>query len=114
MSNSRQDVIFTIWSDEKKMKRVPFSIEIRIFDERGKRIFTWRNGHKNLLKGIKAAENFIEEKLGIDIESEAMKRDTFDTPEQYREEEKPRSPFVAYSEQIDEVVLKLFGVEKKR
>jgi len=96
------------------MKRVPFSVEIRIFDERGKRIFTWRNGHKNLLAGIKTAERFIEEKLGIDIESETMKRDTFNSIEKYREEEKPRSPFVAYSEQIDEVVLKLFGVEKKK
>ncbi len=96
------------------MKRVPFSVEIRIFDERGKRIFTWRNGHKNLLMGIKAAERFVEEKLGIDIESEAIRKDTISSSEQYREEEKPRSPFVAYSEQIDEVVLKLFGVEKKR
>jgi len=96
------------------MKRVPFSIEIRIFDERGKRIFTWRNGHKNLLKGIKAAENFIEEKLGIDIESEAIRKDTFNSVEKYREEERQKSPFVAYSEQIDEVVLKLFGVEKKK
>jgi len=96
------------------MKRVPFSIEIRIFDERGKRIFTWRNGHRNLLKGIKAAENFIEEKLGIDIESEAIRKDTFNSVEKYREEERQKSPFVAYSEQIDEVVLKLFGVEKKK
>jgi len=49
-----------------KIQRTPFSIEIKICDENGKRIFMWHNSRGNLLLGIDKATDFVIEKLGID------------------------------------------------
>jgi len=47
-------------------KKVPFSLELKISDENGNKIFEWRYGRGNLLIGLRVTENFIMKKLGID------------------------------------------------
>ena len=49
-----------------KIQRTPFSIEIKICDENGRKIFMWHNSRGNLLLGIDKATDFVIEKLGID------------------------------------------------
>ena len=52
-----------------KIERTPFSIEVKICDENGKRIFIWHNSRGNLLLGINKTTDFVIEKLGIDHKS---------------------------------------------
>jgi len=51
------------------MKRAPYSLEVKIRDEKGKKIFEWRYGKANLLMGLSVTEYFIMKKLGIDRET---------------------------------------------
>jgi len=46
---------------------VPYSIEVRIRDEKGKRIYHWRDGSNNLALGMKQTTDFITEKLNVDL-----------------------------------------------
>jgi len=45
-----------------------YSLEVKIRDEKGKKIFEWREGRANLLLGLSVTENFVKNKLGIDWE----------------------------------------------
>ena len=47
-------------------KKVPFSLEVKISDENGNKIFEWRYGRGNLLLGLRVTERFVMKKLGID------------------------------------------------
>ena len=55
--------------NKKKGIKVPFKVEIKIMDNNGKRVFHWREGRGNLVMGLKKTNEFVEEKLGIDIKS---------------------------------------------
>lgn len=55
--------------NKKKGIKVPFKVEIKIMDNNGKRVFHWREGRGNLIMGLKTTNEFVEEKLGIDIKS---------------------------------------------
>jgi len=57
-----------------KTKKQPFfSLEVKIRDERGKKIFEWREGRANLLIGLSVTEKFVKTKLGIDWEEQRKK-----------------------------------------
>lgn len=55
--------------NKKKGIKVPFKVEIKIMDNNGKRVFHWREGRGNLIIGLKKTNEFVEEKLGIDMTS---------------------------------------------
>ena len=72
-----------------KIQRTPFSIEIKICDENGRKIFTWHNSRGNLLLGIDKATDFVIEKLGIDHQT-----------------------IIERKKQIEEATRKIFGEQK--
>ena len=44
----------------------PFSIEIKIKDEKGHKIFHWHESQNNLILGMKKTSEFVSVKLGIE------------------------------------------------
>jgi len=51
---------------KKNNGRSPFCIEVRISDEKGKKIFHWKPGRNNLIMGMEKTNEYIKHKLGID------------------------------------------------
>lgn len=50
----------------KNNGRSPFCIEVRISDEKGKKIFHWHPARSNLILGMEKTTEYIRDKLGID------------------------------------------------
>jgi len=48
-------------------RRPPFSLEVKIMDEDGKKIFHWKPAHHNLAAGIERMNEFLRSKLGVDM-----------------------------------------------
>ena len=44
----------------------PFSIEIKIKDEKGHKIFHWHESQNNIILGMQKTEEFVSLKLGIE------------------------------------------------
>ena len=78
-----------------------FSVEIKINDEKGRKIFHWKPGQNNLVLGMKKTNEFIECKLGID--KQHTKPD--DIVEEYWLNEKKRKD-------INKFIKESFGMEK--
>jgi hypothetical protein len=102
-----------------KKKRVPFSVEIKIYDENGKKIFMWKNGNRNLVMGLNAAERFITEKLGVRFRFRDTEKETKEnTEEQYEEQElqprnkKQKPKAYIYTSFLEEEASKLLGIRK--
>lgn len=51
---------------KKNNGKSPFCIEVRISDEKGKKIFHWKPARNNLIMGMEKTTEYIEDKLGID------------------------------------------------
>lgn len=51
---------------KKNNGRSPFCIEVRILDEKGKKIFHWKPARSNLILGMEKTTEYIRDKLGID------------------------------------------------
>lgn len=49
-----------------RKNKSPFSIEIKIEDEKGNKIFKWHKSHNNIILGLSMTNKFVNEKLGID------------------------------------------------
>lgn len=58
----------------KKIKNPPFSIEVKILDEKGKRVFHFRHGRSNLKIGLEKTNEYVEKKLGIDSDEKEDKQ----------------------------------------
>lgn len=50
----------------KNNGRSPFCIEVRISDEKGKKIFHWKPARSNLILGMEKTTEYIQNKLGVD------------------------------------------------
>lgn len=75
----------------------PFSIEIKIKDEKGHKIFHWHESQNNLLLGMMKTGEFVSVKLGIEdnnIEEHWMSKHT--------------------KEEVDTIVEKVFGVRNEQ
>ena len=75
----------------------PFSIEIKIKDEKGHKIFHWHESQNNLLLGMMKTGEFVTVKLGIEdnkIEEHWMNKKT--------------------AKEIDRIVEQNFGVRNEK
>ena len=75
----------------------PFSIEVKIKDEKGHKIFHWHEAQNNLVLGMMKTGEFVSVKLGIEdnnIEEHWINKDT--------------------EKQIGKIIEKNFGVITKR
>ena len=51
---------------KENVPRTPFGVEIKIFDESGKKMFHWYNDNNgNMLKGFNKAIDYAYKKLGV-------------------------------------------------
>ena len=51
---------------DEKRKHVPFSIEVKIRDSKGRTVWKWRESRGNLLFGLEKTNEYAETLLGID------------------------------------------------
>ncbi|RLG24318.1 hypothetical protein DRN85_07865 [Methanosarcinales archaeon] len=45
----------------------PFSIEIKITDNNGKKIYHWKAGRSNIVAGLEQTLKFVKDKLGVEV-----------------------------------------------
>jgi len=75
----------------------PFSLEVKIKDEKGRKIFHLKPSQHNLVIGIKRTNEFIKSKLGIDNIEEFEQR----KKEEKKKEEK--------KDEMSEYIKRWFG-----
>ena len=75
----------------------PFSIEIKIKDEKGHKIFHWHESQNNLVLGMVKTGEFVSVKLGIENNN----------IEEYWTNKKT-------AKEIDTIVEKMFGMRNKK
>lgn len=57
---------------EKSRGKVGYSMECKIFDRHGAKVFEWRPGQGNLILGFLVLTEYVEKKIGIDIRKDYL------------------------------------------
>jgi hypothetical protein len=52
-------------NNTNKRIRAPFRIEVKIKDEKGRKLYHFKEGQGNLITGMKVTECYVQESLGI-------------------------------------------------
>jgi len=96
---------------DEKRKHVPFSIEVKIRDSKGRTVWKWRESRGNLLFGLKKTNEYAETLLGID--NKQLPRSEPEPDTNIRRVEPRNITFIERAFGKIEPIEPIFGVNKK-
>lgn len=100
--------------NEEKKKHVPYSIEVKITDLKGRTVWKWRRSHGNLLFGLEKTNEYAQTLLGIDKEKIRAKPDNYIEKTEKTEISKKRriNPLIKAAFGSAKPVEPIFGVKR--